>query len=71
MKNAWFKKTGWIYTPVSWQGNVILIALLAFCIHVFLVIDHVSPSISDTFYGVFPFIAPAFLLYLWLASENK
>ena len=71
MKNAWFKSWGWIYYPVSWQGVLILLVTMAFCVQVFFVIDHQSHSVSDTLYGIFPYIVPAFLLLNWVASKTS
>lgn len=71
MKNIWFKRVGWIYLPVSLPGAIITLAALAFCAQVFLAVDHKSHSASDTFYGVFPFYACAFLLFDWIAGRTS
>src|SRR2546427_147676 len=39
MNNLWFKRLGWFYRPVSWQGFALAILALAFCIQVFAAID--------------------------------
>lgn len=70
MKIQWFKRLGWFYLPVKLPGVVILSAVLAFCVQVFFAIDRKSHSVSDTFYGVFPFYASAFLLFDWIASRT-
>jgi hypothetical protein len=71
MKKLWFKKIGWIYKPTSWQGIITTLALIAFCLHIFFFIDSKSHSVSDTLYGIFPYVIPAFLLYVWIASEKS
>jgi hypothetical protein len=71
MSKNWFKKAGWIYIPKTFLGVIILLVFLLFCINVFIVVDHKSHSVSDTLYGIFPFIVPAFLVYLWIGSENS
>lgn len=71
MKKYWFKKFGWIFYPVSWQGYLITIIDLAFCVHVFLFVDSHSHSVSDTLYGLFPYIIPALLLLDWIASRTS
>ena len=71
MKMVWFKRVSWIYLPVSVPGAVITLAALAFCAQVFLSVDRKSHSVSDTLYGVFPFIACAFLLFDWIASRTS
>jgi hypothetical protein len=67
----WFRPIGVFYAPVSVAGWLISAALLAFCAQVFLVIDARSHSVSDTFYGVFPYWAPALLLWLWIAGRTS
>jgi len=70
MKNQWFKKAGWLYIPSSWEGIIVCLALALFCVHIFLFVDADSHSASDTLYGVFPFIVPAFLLYLRIGKRG-
>ena len=71
MNSAWFKRLGWFYLPVSVPGAIIALAVLAFCLQVFLAVDHKSHSVSDTLYGVFPFFACAFLLFDWIAARTS
>lgn len=71
MKNPWFKKTGWVYIPISWEGFIIAAVFIFFCVHIFLFVDGKSHSVSDTFYGIFPYIVPAFLIYIWIAAEKS
>jgi hypothetical protein len=71
MKTEWFKRLGWFYLPVSLPGIIITLVALAFCAQVFLAIDRVSHSVSDTFYGVFPFFASAFLVFDWIAGRTS
>ena len=69
MKLVWFKSWGWIHRPVSWQGVLIVLLVLAFCVQVFLAVDRNSHSVSDTLYGIFPFVVPALMLLDWVASK--
>ena len=71
MKTVWFKRVGWIYLPVSVPGAIVTLTALAFCVQVFLAIDHKSHSVSDTLYGVFPFFTGAFLLFDWIAGRTS
>ena len=71
MKTAWFKKRGWFYQPVSWQGVAMAAAALLFCVQVFCAVDRKSHSVSDTLYGVFPFFVCAFLLLDWIATRTS
>lgn len=71
MKNIWFKKSGWIHYPISPIGYIITILALAFCVQAFIVVDRQSHSVSDTFYGLFPFIVPAWLVLDWIADKTS
>lgn len=71
MKQYWFKRLGWLYCPVSWQGIVVVLLAAAFCVNVFLAIDRHSHSASDTLYGVFCYFVCAFLLVNWIAANTS
>jgi hypothetical protein len=71
MKYNWFRRLGWVYSPVSWQGILVVLFAAAFCMTVFLAIDRHSHSASDTFYGVFSYFVCTFLLVNWIASNTS
>jgi hypothetical protein len=64
----WFKQAGVAFRPVSVIGWIVSLLALAFCIQIFVFVDRHSHSVSDTLYGIFPYWAPTFLLWLWIAS---
>jgi hypothetical protein len=70
MKQHWFKSWGWIYRPVSWQGVLVFVLALAFCVQVFFAVDRQSHSVTDTLYGIYPFILPTLGLLNWVASKT-
>jgi hypothetical protein len=70
VKLRWFKPWGWIYLPVSWQGIVLVLLAMIFCVQVFMAVDGRSHSVSDTFYGIFPYFVPAWTLLYWVASKT-
>jgi len=71
MKTTWFKKIGWIYIPISVIGIVISLAVVFFCVTVFIAVDRHSHSVSDTLYGIFPFFVSAFTILFWIASNTS
>jgi hypothetical protein len=71
MKRAWFKPWGWIYRPVSWQGIVLMLLSIVFCIQVFIAVDRRSHSVSDTLYGIFPYVVPCLMILNWIASKSS
>ena len=71
MAANWFKPWGWIYRPVSWQGVVVFLLTMVFCVQVFVAIDRNSHSVSDTFYGVFPYFICSLGILNWIASKTS
>jgi hypothetical protein len=71
MKRHWFKPWGWIHRPTSWQGVTLVVLAVAFCLHIFVAVDRRSHSVSDTLYGIFPFVVPALLVLDWIASRTS
>jgi len=71
MKTHWFKPLGWFSVPVSVPGTLLWLAAAAFCLTVFLAVDRHSHSVSDTFYGIFPYFSCTFLLLDWIARRTS
>ena len=71
MKKPWFREWGWLYYPITWQGIVLVVLIAAFCIQVFLAVDRHSHSVSDTLYGIFPYVVPSLLVLNWIASKTS
>jgi len=66
----WFRPLGWIYRPASVEGVLLVLLTAAFCVQVFAAVDRHSHSVSDTLYGVFPFVVPAVMVLNWIASKT-
>lgn len=71
MAKQWFVPVGWVHRPRSWQGYAVTAAAAVFCAQAFMAIDRHSHSASDTLFGFFPFVVPAFLLVNWIASKTS
>jgi hypothetical protein len=54
----WFKPFGHVFRPASIAGWTLSLIALAFCVHIFVFVDSRSHSVSDTFYGIFPYWVP-------------
>ena len=67
----WFKKRGWIYQPVSLIGWIIALVTILLIIQVFIAVDMRSHSVSDTFYGVLPYIVSYLVIAGWIASNTS
>ncbi len=66
----WFKPLGPFYRPISIAGWTTTLLAVAFCVHIFRFVDARSHSVSDTFYGIFPYWIPTLLLWLWIAGRT-
>ncbi len=71
MSRVWFKPWGWIYRPASWQAVALLLLATIFCVQVFVAVDRRSHSVSDTLYGIFPYVVPCLMLLNWVASKTS
>jgi hypothetical protein len=71
MQRPWFKDWGWVFRPVAWPGWLAVLLTLAFCIQVFVAVDRHSHSVSDTLYGIFPYVVPALGILGWVASKTS
>lgn len=71
MKTPWFKRVGWFYVPTSFPGTITTLFAAGFLVHTFIIVDRSSHSVSDTLYGVFPFLTGTFLLLDWLAGRTS
>ena len=71
MERDWFASWGWVYRPVSWQGVLLVLLVVAFCAQVFLAVDRHSHSATDTLYGVFPYVLPSLIVLNWVASKTS
>lgn len=71
MNNRWFREYKWIYYPISWQGILATSLVVLFNIQVFLAIDSKSHSVSDTLYGIFPYLIGSLVILFWIASKTS
>jgi len=71
VQRRWFVSWGWVYRPVSWQACVLVLLDALFCVQVFGAVDRHSHSVSDTLYGIFPYVVPCLMLLNWAASKTS
>ncbi len=69
MKSSLFTRVGWFFLPCSVAGCVLYLLGAGFCATVFVAVDRHSHSVSDTFYGIYPFFVATFLLLDWIARR--
>lgn len=71
MKTTWFKRTGWLYIPISLQGVLVTLLLLAVFIHDLLFVNSRSHSISDLYYNFIPYGFIYIASWMWIASKTS
>jgi len=64
-----FNKNKWFYYPTNIFIYLISLILLIFIIQIFIITDIKSHSVSDTFYGFFPYFISSLVVYWWIASR--
>ncbi len=70
MKAPWFRACGWLHYPARWQGYLVTTLALLFVLTVFLAVDRHSHSVSDTFYGIFPYVVCTAVIVEWIAVRQ-
>lgn len=73
MNLPWFKRKGIFFLPITFTGWLILLAGLAYAVHVFIDIDSRSHSASDTLINFafnFLIILAVYSLIAFLTSRN-
>ena len=68
---TWFRRLGWFHFPVSPAGILITVGAFGFCVQVFIAVDRRSHSVSDTLYGIYPFVIPTLLVLDWIATRTS
>ena len=71
MKTTWFKQMGWLYIPISLQGVLVTLLLLAVFIHDFLFVNSRSHSVSDLYYNFNPYGFIYIASWMWIASKTS
>jgi hypothetical protein len=64
------RSMGWTYRPISWEGLLTTALAFAFYVQVFIAIDRHSHSVSDTLYGIFPYVVPTLMILHWIAAKT-
>jgi hypothetical protein len=67
---AHFRKTGWIYVPVSLAGWIVTILYAAISIITLLMIDNAYNSLRNSLIRFFPYFISLTVLYFWIASNT-
>lgn len=64
-----FRKSGWIYLPVTWAGWVITLIYVALCIATLISIDKNYNSLVSSLIRFFPYFISFTVVWFWIASN--
>ena len=71
MKQLWFKKLGWIYSPVHFMGVLVTLLAIAFMVPVVISADRSAHSVSDELYEIFLFATCTAFWWKWVAEKTS
>jgi uncharacterized membrane protein len=66
-----FKKSGWIYVPVSILGWLITIIYLSISIYTLVAIDKNYNSFTNSFIRFFPYFVSYSVVFFWIAGNTR
>ncbi len=68
---AHFKKTGWVYLPISIIGWIVAFLYVAISVLTLVSIDSRYNSLYNSLIRFFPYFMGFSVLYFWIASNCK
>jgi len=71
MKQVWFKKTGWVYLPVSVMGVIVTLLAIAFMVPVVIAADRSAHSVTDELYEIFVYVTCTAFWWKWVAEKTS
>ena len=71
MKQIWFKKTGWVYLPVSAMGVIVTLLVVAFMVPVVIAADKGAHSVTDELYEIFVYATCTAFWWKWVAEKTS
>ena len=66
-----FKKSGWIYVPVSILGWIITVVYIAISIYTLITIDQNYNSLKNSLIRFFPYFISFSVVFFWIAGNNS
>ncbi len=71
MKQAWFKKAGWIYLPVTTVGFAVTLLAILFMIPVCIALVRSGHSVTDDMYEIFVYGTCTAFWWKWVAEKTS
>jgi hypothetical protein len=66
-----FKKTGWIFIPVSVPGWIVAVIYIAISVLTLVAIDKNYNSLVSSLVRFFPYFISFSVIYFWVASNSS
>lgn len=66
----WFKKTGWIYLPISAEGLMVTVLAFVCMVPVTIVVIRNGHSVSDNLYHLFVYATCTAFWWKWVAEKT-
>jgi succinate-acetate transporter protein len=67
---AHFRKTGWIFVPVSLAGWIVTLLYAAVSIFTLVMIDCTYNNLKNSLIRFFPYFISLSVLFFWIASNS-
>ena len=71
MYNKWFKKLGWVYSPIHPMGILVTLMAIVFLIPVYMAIVRNGHSVSDDLYQMFVYTTCTAFWWKWVAEKTS
>ncbi len=71
MKQIWFKKSGWIYLPVTSMGVVVTFLAILFLVPIYMAVVRNGHSVSDDLYEMFVYTTCTAFWWKWVAVKTS
>jgi hypothetical protein len=67
----WFKRTGWLYLPISAAGVLVTLLAIIFLVPVYMAILRNGHSVSDDLYQLFVYTSCTAFWWKWIAEKTS
>ncbi len=71
MKQTWFKRTRWFYTPVHPLGFIVTILAIVFMVPIVIAVDRTTHSVTDELYDIFIYATCTAFWWKWVADKTS
>jgi hypothetical protein len=70
MEQCWFKKAGWLYSPISHMGYMVTLLAIIFMVPVTMAVIRNGHSVSDDLYQLLVYGTCTAFWWKWIAEKT-